>query len=234
MHVAAVCDGASISIYVNGDLDATKSASGVLPGGLAPLIVGNSARTDGSALRATAEPTLIRAGVYYDPNPIYPAPNPADPTDIIVVGVDCDDSSFVQRVDAETGEMTLFPGPMSDRRAYWFEGGDRFAHVAPNAPHDVLVYDLVSGTSSVVNVDATPDATYNYLAPGNGGARIYALRHDAALARRDVVAIDLSSGAVQTLATGVDYRGISWAIAPFELDRDGDGLGNGIDPTPDG
>jgi hypothetical protein len=132
--------------------------------------------------------------------------------------------------------MTLFPGPLPDMRVYWFEAGDRFAFVDRLVPtaHDVRVYDMPSGTSAVVNIDANAAAVYSYPVPGRGGASLFALRRDPEVELPDVVAIDMATGAVRTLLTAVEPRGVSWAIVPFELDRDGDGLANGIDATPDG
>ncbi|MBW2527485.1 MAG: LamG domain-containing protein [Deltaproteobacteria bacterium] len=190
-------------------------------------------------LNDASNPTLLRAGIRDDVNPVsnpgFPAANPSAPDDILVLGLKCGGPYVLQRVDGSTGGMTEFPGTVENARTRWFAAGDRFVFAdVSSSNHDVIVYDPSTMTGVPVNNDANPQSSYLHLHPGNGGTRVYGPRWDPGPARHDLVSIDVATGALQTLVTDVDPRGVSWAIIPYDMDRDGDSLANGIDPTPDG
>ncbi|MBK7585959.1 MAG: hypothetical protein IPI67_37960 [Myxococcales bacterium] len=114
------------------------------------------------------------------------------------------------------------------RGAQWASDGSRFAYANGK---DLYVHDL--STPTLVYSDPTPGATFYQPAFGRNDTMLYAQRYLAG-AKDQIVAINIATGTATPLGVGGYPLGVSWAKLATYPDFDGDGIGNGIDPTPNG
>jgi hypothetical protein len=163
--------------------------------------------------------------------------NPTDENDILFYDQSCGSQGQLMRLDAGTGQKTSIPGVLQGlpRRHQWAPDGSMFAYSSP--PGYVYTHDFTSPSAVLskppgVTLSATPCF-------GNDNERLYVkLCFDNGDC--DIVSIDRATGNIAPI--GLDIGGptdgygntVSWVELDIDIDRDGDGLANGIDPTPDG
>jgi hypothetical protein len=172
-----------------------------------------------------------------DPLPAVggPAINPVDPDDLLFTNAPCAAGSYTRRASLKTKQMVDVPASTASRLPQdpWAPDGTEFVVADAKRMYVVRASDLSKSETLYVEQDAETtvfSATY-----GNDGRRIYFLRAKAGVVA-NVGVFDRVTSKSWTLDVANIHgdQTLDWTRLPLDPDRDGDGLGNGIDPTPDG
>jgi len=180
-----------------------------------------------------ASTTIMTADV-----PHYPQINPTDDNDIVYSHRPCASSNAPRRVILP-GSPTSLTGLQNFWNDHaWTEDGTHLVVVDSVATNDKLyMYELQTASSSLLYAEPQGRQLI-WVVPGNDDEKVYALRKNGSILDA-IVVIDVTTGTLlDTLSlfssSDGSYVGLDWGRIGFDIDRDNDGLGNGIDPTPDG
>lgn len=171
--------------------------------------------------------------VLYDVGGIAADPlvNPANRNQIVFTQQQCGSMGTASLLTLPN-TVTPLPGvPWSAGRwsGQWTPNGNRFVY---SFGDDIYSNDLVSNT--LLYSAASSPGVFGRAAPADDG-RIFVVRYDDAGANGVLGGIDPASSTFSALPTPARVLlGGTWARLANDPDRDGDGIGNGIDPTPDG
>lgn len=151
-----------------------------------------------------------------------PALNPTDPDDVVFLSSDCSGPSRVRRrLHGAVSDVTAIPSG-HDQAVAWDRDGSRFLFSAGDSIKEVLASDT--------SVAPTLASGSSFGTPELGD-------HDGLFVVEDgeLVLLGPEPGAKRHLGVSpVPSSRLAWGRPPFDIDRDDDGLANGLDPIPDG
>lgn len=164
-----------------------------------------------------------------------PAINPVDPDDLLFSNAPCGSGSYTRRANLKTQQVVEVPATAISKLPQdpWAPDGTEFVIAFENRVSVISAGDL--SKSETLYAEQEEGVTLNFATYGNDGRRIYFVRV-AGGAVLDVAVYERATG--KSWPLGITDLNASqppdWTRLPIDPDRDGDGLGNGIDPTPDG
>jgi hypothetical protein len=156
--------------------------------------------------------------------------SPRDPNDILFVHSICAVGGTLTRLDLAMREETpVFPAGVG---AFWMPDGLRYLLrsdvgrivIRDFAGVETLVYDDPDPMADIVTIAVSPDGTRVAVGYSRPGLPV------------ELATIEIAAGELTATGFALDPASpyIEWVDLRTGIDRDGDGLANGIDPTPDG
>jgi hypothetical protein len=169
--------------------------------------------------------------------PSFPLVHPNNEHDLFVWDQPCGQVGARRRLDLDTGEaleVGAVEHAQSPESLAISRSGSELVFVGSSAIRVFSSDDL----SSSELLYADPSAAFQRPAFGNDDARIYAKRLDADPKNEQVGIQVVDRHTRKGWALDVHARSddpfVTWARFGADIDRDHDGIANGIDPTPDG
>jgi hypothetical protein len=172
-----------------------------------------------------------------DPAPAVNAPsiNPTNADDLLFSNASCGVGSYTRRGNLQTKQLTEVPAATVTKLPQdpWAPDGESIVLAESTRLYVIPMDDVTK--SETLYVEQAEGVTLRSATFGNDGRRIYFLRTQSGSVL-EVRVYDRVTRKTWPLALKDMslYQNLDWALLPEDPDRDGDGLGNGIDPTPDG
>jgi len=172
-----------------------------------------------------------------DPLPAVnnPSTNPVDPDDLLFSNAPCGAGSHTRRANLKTKEIVDVPATAVSKLPQdpWAPDGTEFVVAFNDRTSVISASDL--SKSETLYVEQDEGVTAAFATFGNDGRRIYFARLKSGSVF-NVAVYDRITAKSWTLdlADMDPNQALDWMRLTVDPDRDGDGLGNGIDPTPDG
>lgn len=157
-----------------------------------------------------------------------PLVRPTNPNDVLFSDLPCATGTGALLLDVQRGVTTSLPVLDGVFISAWSADGSLVVGTRDGA---VVVVDFDAG--QVTNEFTDPDASFQFPQFAGSNKRVVALERAPTIPH--IAMIDLERQSVTRVGLPHDISGtaVTWATLASDPDRDGDGLGNAIDPAPD-
>ena len=156
--------------------------------------------------------------------------NPRDRDDLILTHQECGEGGTLYRQHLRAGTVGPVPGIVGAeaRQAEWMPNGREIVFAAGTR---VLRHDVESGESAVVWERGESGITLEWVVPSGDGTELtgVAIQEGAPIGAG---LVDLRTGRLEVIPLPIPASSPIERMHAQVLDCDGDGLGNGIDPSP--